>query len=148
MDWKRIIARDRRDAAVHEAGHVVVARQFGCEIASAWIIPVDNPGPDETTWTGRVQIKPPADPLARRMVGVAGEVAEHLWASGWIEDFCPYAMSEGDRRLAGWDSEEPDDALIDALLDAAAEVGRLLSRDGPQWQTLIAETRRLIVQSR
>jgi hypothetical protein len=144
-DRRKIGARDRRCAAVHEAGHAVVARHFGCEIVSAWIVPADNPGPDEKTWIGRIQImQAPADPLARRMIGVAGEVAEYLWFGGSIEDFYPDVMSKSDWRLSGCEPDEPDDLLI----DAAAEVGRLLSRETPHWQALIAEIRHLIVQSR
>jgi hypothetical protein len=89
--------------------------------------------PDEKTWIGRIQIvQAPADPLARRMIGVAGEVAEHLW------------FDESDWRLAGCEPDEPDDLLI----DASAEVDRLLSRETPYWRALIAEIRHLIVQSR
>jgi hypothetical protein len=77
------------------------------------------------------------------MVGVAGEVAEHLWWGGWIEDFYPEEMSESDWHLTGCNPDEPDDALI----QAAGKVGELLSRNGPQWRGLIAEARRLIVLS-
>jgi hypothetical protein len=42
MDRKRIAARDRRTAAVHEARHIIVARHCGCQIASAWIVPTDH----------------------------------------------------------------------------------------------------------
>jgi len=79
------------------------------------------------------------------MVGVAGSVAEHLWLGGWIEDYSPEgSMSESDWHLAGCNPDEPDDALV----DAAGEVGQLFDRGGPGWRELIAETRRLIVESR
>jgi hypothetical protein len=35
----RVISRDRRMAAVHEAGHIVVASSFGV-LRQAWIVPV------------------------------------------------------------------------------------------------------------
>jgi hypothetical protein len=54
------------------------------------------------------------------------------------------AMSESDRHLVGCEPDEPDDALMIAIED----VGRLFARDGSGWQELIAEARRLIVDSR
>lgn len=145
MNSKRILAWDRRMAAVHEAGHVVVARRFGLEILSAWIVPNDADDPQEKTWIGRVQIRTSGAPeMVCRMVGVAGSVAEHLWSGGWIEDFFPDAMSESDWHLAGCLPDKPDDALLDAV----GEVGQLFHCGGPDWRELIAETRRLIVESR
>jgi hypothetical protein len=110
MMTKRILARDRRMAAVHEAGHVVVARRLGLRISSAWIVPNEREtAADEQTWSGRVQIESlqGVDQLSRRMVGVAGAVAEWVWWGGWIED-CESAWGPGaDRRykrLINWDS--------------------------------------------
>jgi Zn-dependent protease len=37
MNSKRTLARERRLAAVHEAGHVVIARRVGFKTAAAWI---------------------------------------------------------------------------------------------------------------
>jgi hypothetical protein len=147
MSPKKIRARERRLAAIHEAGHVVVARRLGFELLSAWITPHGGE-PDERTWTGRVQIRRPdeASESGRRMVGIAGSVAEHLWSGGWIEDYSPdEAMSESDWHLAGCD---PDDEPDDVLMDAIEDVGRLFTRDGAGWQELLAEARRLIVASR
>jgi hypothetical protein len=148
MNSKRILARDRRQAAVHEAGHVVVARRLGLRISSAWIVLNEGEAAaDELTWSGRVQIESVhgVDQLSRRMVGVAGAVAEYLWRGRWIEDFFPEGnMSESDWHLAGCNPDEPDDAIMDAI----GEVGRLFEHDGFWWQELIAESRRLIVASR
>src|SRR5262249_11799864 len=84
---RKIVARDRRLAAVHEAGHVVVARRLGLEILSAWIRP---DGSEERSWDGRVQINTSDAPkIARQMVGVAGSVAEWLWEGGEMEDSLP-----------------------------------------------------------
>jgi hypothetical protein len=148
MNPKRILARERRSAAIHEAGHVVVARRLGFDLLSAWITPHDGEEEDDKTWIGRVQIGRPheASEHDRRMLGVAGSVAEHLWHGGWIEDYSPdEAMSESDWHLAGCD---PDDEPDDVFLDAIEDVGRLFTRDGAGWQELIAESRRLIVASR
>jgi hypothetical protein len=147
MNSKRTLARDRRHAAVHEAGHLVVATRLGFETCSAWIVANDGGGTDEVTWLGRVQIHNPGKlpKTAQRMVGVAGSVAEWLWQGGWIEDYSPEGlMSESDWHLAGCIPDEPDHALMVAV----AEVGRLFERGSQGWQELIAEARRLIVNSR
>ena len=143
MDLKKVHARDRRGAAVHEAGHVVIARHFGCRIASAWIIPADDPAPNERTWIGRAQYQGvPADPAKRRMIGLAGEVAEHLWRGGVIEDFSPDdAMSDSDWRCAGYEPHCVDDALEEAAHDVSELLAML-------WAELIREARRLIVEAR
>jgi hypothetical protein len=54
--------------------------RLGFELLSAWITPHDGE-PDDQTWIGRVQIGRPheASEHDRRMIGVAGSVAEHLW---------------------------------------------------------------------
>jgi hypothetical protein len=146
MNPKRTHARDRRLAAVHEAGHIVIARAVGLEVGSAWIGP--NTGKvAKRTWIGHVGIldfESKADDVSRRMVGVAGSVAAHLWCGGCIEDFFLDAMSKSDWYFAGCDPDEPDDTLMDAI----REVGQMLARDGAGWQELIAESRRLIVASR
>jgi hypothetical protein len=141
---KRRVARDRRMAAVHEAGHVVVARRFDLEILSAWIVPNDA-GPEERTWRGGVLIKKAGAPeMVCRMVGCAGAVAEWLWGGNWIEDFYLDGMSEADWLIAGCAEGCPDDALMDAV----QQVGKLFERCGAGWQELVAEARRLIVDSR
>jgi hypothetical protein len=146
MNPKRTLARERRLAAVHEAGHVVIARRVGFKSAVAWIWP--NEGPREKrSWLGRTLLQkgPQVDDVSRRMVGVAGSIAEHLWHGGWIEEYLPQEeMSESDWRLAGCVPNQPDDVLMSAI----GEVGQLLARDGSEWQALIAESRRLIVDSR
>jgi hypothetical protein len=146
MDRKRIAARDRRNAAVHEAGHIVVARWARAGVASAWIIQNDGLAADEKAWAGRVQIISVSDvnPHRRRMIGVAGAVAEHLWCDGWIEDFWPDGMSDSDWRLAGCGPDEYDDALWHAI----HSVGRMFRADGPVWPAVLREARRLIVNSR
>ncbi|MBR0914890.1 hypothetical protein M2175_004336 [Bradyrhizobium elkanii] len=150
--FRRAQARDRHRVAVHEAGHVVIAQWLGCEVAAAWIFPHETwPGFDELTWLGKVQFAG-TDRLsihARRMIGVAGIVAEGLWC-GWAVDeldvfFPDYgSMSPRDYRLAGYAPDHWDDDL----LDTAAEVGRLLDRCGPLWNRLVVVARQLIVEAR
>jgi hypothetical protein len=145
MNPKRILARDRRGAAVHEAGHITIAARFGMYPVSAWIVRNDPAGDYERTWIGRVQFHQLGrlTPQQRRMVGVAGSVAEWLCGGGWIEDYFP-EMSESDWGLAGCEPDEPDGALMDAV----ADVGELFERDGPGWRELMTEARRLVVHSR
>jgi hypothetical protein len=136
--FKRAQARDRRHAAVHEASHIIVARHFGCEVTSA-----ERSWAGRMQWTGfnRISIQ------ARRMIGVAGAVADHLWFGGWIEDFLRDAssMSASDYEVADYRPNE----WGDALMEAAADVGELLRRDGSNWYSLImAEARRLIMEAR
>jgi len=68
--------RSRRRAAIHEAGHVMIARLFGYTLASAWLI-----RDDDAYWTGRVQLRNmiPINAAQSRMIGVAGAVAEACW---------------------------------------------------------------------
>jgi hypothetical protein len=147
MTPERICVRDRRMAAVHEAGHIVTARALGFEVLSAWI--GKNEGEVvERTWIGDVRLHlEKADDVSRRMVGVAGSVAAHLSRGGFIEDYCPEdegSMSRSDWQMAGCAPNVPDDLFRDAV----GEVGRLLARDGAGWKELIAESRRLIFASR
>lgn len=139
----RIRARERRLAAVREAGHVIVARRAGLEVVSAWIAPEAG----GRTWIGQIQFRSMrwAEEHVRRMVGVAGSVADHLWRGGWIEDYSPRgSMSESDWHLAGCVQDEAHDLLM----DAARDVARILARGGSGWQALIAESRWLIISSR
>ena len=48
----RVISRDRRMAAIHEAGHMVVASSFGA-LCQAWIVPVLDSEPWQKMWVGR-----------------------------------------------------------------------------------------------
>lgn len=49
----RVISRDRRKAAIHEAGHMVVASSFGV-LCQAWIVPVLDSEPWQQMWVGRL----------------------------------------------------------------------------------------------
>ena len=48
----RIVAGDRRMAAIHEAGHMVVAEMFSIP-AHAWITPVLDSEPWQKMWVGQ-----------------------------------------------------------------------------------------------
>jgi hypothetical protein len=51
-------ARERRHAAVHEAGHVVVARHVGLRVLEAGIRKNELQDGDEKEWIGSVQYDP------------------------------------------------------------------------------------------
>ena len=146
---KRVLARDRRLAAVHEAGHLVVAAHFGLKRAKARIRRAEAPMPDGRAWTGRVQFAglDVLSSLERRMLGCAGAAAELCWQHEdihpdyWIE---ADRMSESDWRLAGCLLGEPDDLCIEAI----EELQYLLSEDGPLWGDLLRQARQLIVEAR
>src|ERR1700730_5515288 len=78
-----------------------------------------------------------ADKFACRMVGVAGSVAEPFWLGGWIDDYFPDALSEGDWHLTGCEPDQPDGALM----EATGEVGQLLAHQGSGWHERIADGR-------
>lgn len=109
----KIAARDRRGAANHEAGHFVVATWAGMRNIGAWIGPRRTNDPlHDATWTGQM-MRPDWDALSphrRRMVAMAGGMAEFLWrAESWeLECFCaedwlsePEVMSPSDWFHAG-----------------------------------------------
>jgi len=146
---KRVMAQDRRLAAVHEAGHVVVAAHFGLSAARARIWRADAPMPDGRAWIGRVQFRglDVLSSLERRMLGCAGAAAELCWQHEdihpdyWIE---ADRMSESDWRLAGCELGEPDDVCIEAI----EELQHLLAEDGPLWSDLLRQARQLMVEAR
>jgi hypothetical protein len=141
----RALACERRCAAVHEAGHIVVANHFGASAAYGFIAPRTNAAPDERTWGGRATYYG-IDRLPREAlhaIAVAGVVAEAAWSlGGWVDigDVDLTDMSETDRDLADCD----DDALFDAVI----VVANLLERGGNGWQALIVEARRLMIEAR
>ena len=146
---KRTIALDRRLAAVHEAGHIVVARRFDLSPDIARIRRAESPRREGRAWIGRVRF-PGLDqlsPLERRMLGCAGAMAELSWqraeihADYWIE---ADHMSESDWHLAGCPFAEPDDICLEAI----EELEYLLSENGPLWGDLLRQARQLIVDAR
>jgi hypothetical protein len=155
----------RRAAAIHEAGHIVIAKHFGYRPLSAWIRYRSG------KWTGRVTLnKRDVDamsPETKLAFCVAGAVAEHVWFRYPIEDFwrgheaqlsdSDYRSDVGHKAISfldwnfadgrdEWLWNEPPDSFPPEHA-AIVQVHRLLDPDGPVWQSLIAEARRLIVES-
>jgi hypothetical protein len=154
INLKRIEARDRRWAAIHEAGHDTMARHRGMREVDSWIERVGDPTRYETSWVGHCRWRNPTRGSRRSdtMIGVAGMIAENLWKAGndpgrmdsiydLLDD--PNCMSESDWRNAGLNCDngwtKTQHRQIEAVID-------LLS--GPLWSELLATARKLIVESR
>lgn len=154
----RIEARDRRAAAVHEAGHLVIARHFhavsdedvtylfprariwrSATMESLW----------EKTWLGECRGFDfrSLSQTQRRMFGIAGYVAEAMWRDGWSDD---------DLDLLSYDYDDLSDTdkracepLGEPLERAARRVANLFDRyDGKLWPDVLRVSRQLIVESR
>jgi hypothetical protein len=144
-------ARDRRDAAVHEAAHLVVARQIQQEegisrpAMRACIYRVNGTTSRGRTWNGTFKFFPfDMPPLKKAMIGVAGVVAVTLWRRGRLQELHwddPNTMSREDWDICGC---EPGQAMPE-LPQAILEVSALLKRDtGLLWWKLCVEARHLI----
>jgi len=147
----RVKSRDRRLAAIHEAGHLVIARRFRIPVTSAYIFPTDNPAWDEKHWIGRIQGEFLLHTRGQRlMFGVAGAVAEMSWRNvedlDWSEEWWDAeTMSETDWKMAGCVPGNPDGPCFTAIKRVARHFDR---RTGRLWPSLIKTARTLIIQSR
>lgn len=152
----RMEAYDRRLAAIHEAGHALIAIHLGYK-AHAWIHRNETADPlREKTWLGHMTVHnlptEPGHPHVR-MVAVAGMVGETLWKCGHDEEYAePWgwedylldeaSMSPSDWRLSGCVPGEPDDDLFHVV----AQVGALFM--GESWPKLNTMSRRLMCDTK
>lgn len=134
----RFLASNRRSAAVHEAGHVVVAHHLGVSVQRSWIWPATEGNP----WRGQT-LRESTSPEKNRLIAVGGPVAVTCWFDKAPSDWRD-AMSPSDWRSAGCEPDEPDNLCI----AAAKRVERMLRRGGLLWPELIREARAIIVASR
>jgi hypothetical protein len=154
----RTNARDRRLAAIHEAGHYVAARWRGVK-AYAYIFPAPADQPFEKTWLGQTgAAETTAD--TDRLIGVAGAVAEECWLYRnepseleqpwfWEEHFeDPNAMSRSDWQRAHTRPGNPSDRLMRAVRTIHAAFDPRPGRSGHLWPELCSVARELIVHSR
>lgn len=152
----RIEARDRRAAAVHEAGHLVMARHFHVvsDEDATYLFPrariwrsatMDSLW--EKTWLGEcrgLDVRSLSE-AQRRMFGIAGYVAEAMWRDEWFDvDTLPLDyddLSDTDKRACG--------PLGEPLERAARRVEKLFDRNtGKLWPEVLRVARQLIVESR
>lgn len=144
---KHHAALDRRRAAIHEAGHVVMAQHVGIRTGGAYVFPSLTTDPicekqwrGQCVWSGKARSK-----RALRMFAVAGIVAECVWdgdpcwESSQLEN-----MSPTDWAGTGCEPDAPSRAL---MIDAE-RVFDLFDKSGPLWPKVLTTARGLIVASR
>ncbi|WP_426437794.1 hypothetical protein [Bradyrhizobium genosp. P] len=148
---ERTLARDRRLAAVHEAGHAAMAGHVGFRVVDVHIKPSGHSPLDlcNKSWVGRITLDQNGcsnRALAKkwRWVALAGAVAEHAWKYnervGYDEVEDPAFMSLSDWHMAG----STPAALTGELLDDLDSVCDLLGREGRLWPHLLLISRQLI----
>src|SRR4051812_46219070 len=101
------LARSRRRAAIHEAGHFVVAEFLGYKPSKYYIKRRYDMDLYLRGYTGWVEIAKIDDPHHLRLFGVAGGVAECCWAGLKIVK-ARSLMSDSDWALTGCAPDEPD----------------------------------------
>ena len=148
-------AKDRKRAAIHEAGHVVVAQALGIKVASARIWRFDTGSIAEHCWRGQVAFDfrdheeyTPAGRSKVRAIAFAGSVAEYIYESHsepdpdcWSLD--PDIMSPTDWEMARCKPCQLDNAAIKSIFRASY----FLAYDGARWSKLLASARQLIIEA-
>jgi hypothetical protein len=148
----QIAALDRRTAALHEAGHFVLAQWAGVREIGAWIAPINVADPmKRKTWIGQCVYTPRQfDAISVRrqmMVAVAGAFAEQVWGERFTGDYIEVGDSLWDANFmsdSDWDMTGGcgPDYLPNKLVQAAESVVESLR--GPLWQPLLVASRTLI----
>lgn len=143
----RIVAYERRNAAMHEAAHFSVVCWTGVRHVGAWIAPVADCDPHlDRTYTGQTVFGSDYHKLSeirRFMIGVAGAMGECLWRDGpdpCISDILTYydLMSSTD-----WPEGCSSDEYPAKLERAGEKVVELLN--GALRQPWLSAARSLIV---
>lgn len=76
MTVQEIEHTDRRRSAIHECGHIIVARHYGLQAsATIWRHYPDNPI-EERFWCGSTRYQRPLTSRHSRRIAIAGVVAE------------------------------------------------------------------------
>jgi hypothetical protein len=154
---RRIVAKNRRLAAIHEAGHVGMARRIGLQCVSARLEKTSHPSQFDKLWIGQTRFLPPSlvgKIVSERdwaMFGVSGRVAEYCWrrisfdeteADDWYDD---EVMSASDWAACRCDPGNPTDELLETI----KIVFSLFDREtGKLWRDLLVDARSLIKMSR
>ena len=157
MSRWRIEAKDRRCAAVHEAGHITMARHIGLLGAHASLQRIQSTNLlYEKSWIGQTRYLAPertGTTLSSRnrvMFAVAGTVAEFCWQrisfdeteDAWYE---PEVMSPTDWAGCNCEPGDPTEQLFAVIETAFSLFDR---RSGKLWPEVLNEARLLIEDSR
>jgi hypothetical protein len=159
---RRLAASDRRSAAIHEAGHFVIAQWARCHpvkgwFVNAWIEPTGKMPPDrpditgfveyERTWVGTMEYplccRPALSHRRLRMIGVAGAVAEQVWEQRFDDDPDLDLWSVPDR-MSNTDWYDEPGNWSRKYSNAADRVFHLLRNE--LWPELIRTSRTLITE--
>jgi hypothetical protein len=151
----RIAARDRRKAAIHEAGLMIIGGHIGLGSINAWLEKTSNPGLFDKFWVGHTRFSNFDRKMPRKKIAlfaVAGAVAECCWQRYTFQDTCgddfwwgEDAMSASDWAASGCEPGNPTRQLFKTIETAFS----LLDREaGLLWPALTSEARHLIVDSR
>jgi hypothetical protein len=149
MSLIQIWAHDRQKAAVHEAGHVVIARMLNINAHAVIYYLFDNNNPRyEMTWGGQTQTDlAGAGRRKRSMVGVAGLVAELCWRGECMDDTCwllSGIMSESDWKTTGCVPGVPDEYCLEAIF----AVTKVLEPGASQRDNLVKVARGFIISAK
>lgn len=139
---RRIECLDRRWAAIHEAGHLVMARSCGFDAsARIWKVEDSSDSMSDATWTGQTLVQKSYP--ERVMIGLAGPIAEYIWKGIEFDDIDwndPATMSPTDWDMCG---RLPGN-LGRSVLRQAESLYFDLAERGQLWKCIVRESRRLI----
>jgi hypothetical protein len=146
-------AHDRRDAAVHEAGHMVMTREIWARSfmnepsgLTARIFRVEGGTRRGSTWNGVFGFYPWPDMslLEKAMVGVAGVVAVERWRRRSLQDVDWDTMSSVDWEICDCERGKPKAYMLEAISAVSA---LFVPNNADLWSKLRKEARRLIEQA-
>lgn len=144
MTQAEIRARDLRRVCIHEFAHQEVARHFG---ADGHVRIHDNPngGIDERYFGGSFHRLTDVDVRSKRLIALAGTVAETLddtpdlegwqlveWLDGGLDE-----LSESDADIAGDFDEHDIDECIAVALSVWQEIERHAAFEAKCWPEVI-----------
>lgn len=91
--WSKVWRQELHCSAIHEAGHVMVARQRGYWARARLYYPV-NGGPHSLYWSGQTMLQPNVFATDAVAIGLAGFISEMIHIGGITVADCPAAYAE------------------------------------------------------
>ncbi|HET8700331.1 MAG TPA: hypothetical protein VFL97_01515 [Nitrococcus sp.] len=134
--WSKLWRQELHCSAIHEAGHLVVARQRGYWARARLYYPV-NGGRHSLYWSGQTMLQPNVQPADAVAIGLAGFISEIIHIGGVTVADCPRvyadatyddftALSVSDRAyIASAGGIDPFDLQPRLIAEVAAEVAAL-----------------------